>query len=288
MAGTLTAAVSTAKASGPLYSSEGSLVAAVTSEYAAAVGMEGLGSLGGLIRQQFGSSGPLAASGAYAATVAQKYSPAGLLTGGGTLSALVEGIVETPATTATVRSFAVANSNKVSSMPAHEVGDVILAWAFRATSSTPPTKPNAPWVSLASRSQSTSSVNLCALTAISSATPNPTFTNATQLAIVVLKDAASAGSPVLTGGFTSTIIYPAMTMVYLDGSSRVLRFAGHANTNHMLDNTPAGYAHVTGLLNGSRILENTGTITADPVADTQAVTTQGNWISATVEIPFAP
>lgn len=122
-------------------------------------------------------------------------------------------------------------------MPAHQVGDMILVFAFNGASTTAPTTPTAGGtVPTFTNNLAPAGANTCAMkvaSAVATAANHTlgTWTNATNLIVLVIRGQA-ASSPI--GGSASqatasslTVNLPAITLAVTDNSSLLLRFSGH-------------------------------------------------------------
>lgn len=143
-------------------------------------------------------------------------------------------------------------------IPAHQVGDLILIFAYRDGSNTAPPVPAASgtvptWTQIGTSSgANTNSSRLHYAVATATNTTSGTWTNATGLVVQVYRGAGLPGANGITSSSSSnTITYPALTLQKTDGSSWVAAFAGHRAINSGTIPAPAGMTNRT---------VNTGTV----------------------------
>lgn len=177
-------------------------------------------------------------------------------------------------------------------LPSHNVGDLILIFAFRDGSTTPPSAPAASgtvpaWVDI-------DNVTGAAAAAVHTAYFQATATNHTSgtwsgatamIAIVVTGQDVSApigGHASATFTSTTTATAPAVTMANTDGSSMLLHFYGHRGETAW-GAPPAGYTFIT---IGGKALCNSKNDTTTDGSSVQSVTTSvaTSGASAAVEI----
>jgi hypothetical protein len=175
-------------------------------------------------------------------------------------------------------------------LPSHQTGDLLLAYAYRDGSTAAPTNPSG-WTSIASgNGANTNSALLTYKIAGSSSETATGFTSATSLIVHVYRN-INAASPIGGNNFatasSSTITYPTLTMTSTAGKSWVAGFAGHRSTNTAIATEP------TGLVNRSSVSDATdqaaGFDTNSGVtAWTQQTASVGGsasgWFARTVEI----
>lgn len=127
-------------------------------------------------------------------------------------------------------------------MPSHASGDMIVAFAFRDGSTTPPTVPSGEdWITLDSDGQSSSSFVAAYKIASSSFEGCGTFTNATALIVAVVRGSGTldVGGSSKDTGLGTAIFYQGLTLDVADGSSMILAFAGHRSINTSLEVPPS-------------------------------------------------
>lgn len=123
-------------------------------------------------------------------------------------------------------------------IPAHQVGDLILIFAYRDGSNTSPTTPTAggtvpAWVSIGSTGGNTNSSSFAYFTATATTTTSGTWTNATELICLVYRGATIGASVGGSGTATTTVNYPALTLQRTNNSSWVAAVAGHRTATNV-------------------------------------------------------
>lgn len=130
------------------------------------------------------------------------------------------------------------NAGTTVTIPAHQVGDLILIFAYRDASNTAPTTPAAggtvpTWVLIGSDGANTNSTNFRYAVATATNTTSGTWTNATELLCLVYRG-ASIGAAAGTGANnTTTINYPALTLNRTNNTSWVVGVAGHKTATNV-------------------------------------------------------
>lgn len=123
-------------------------------------------------------------------------------------------------------------------IPTHQIGDLILIFAYRDGSNTAPTTPAAggtvpTWNLIGSSGGNTNSSNFRWAKATATTTTSGTWTNATELICLVYRKASIGASVGGSGAATTTVNYPALTLNRTDGSSWVVGVAGHRTANNV-------------------------------------------------------
>lgn len=140
-------------------------------------------------------------------------------------------------------TFVGANSANATTVtiPAHNVGDLLVIFAYRSNSNTPPTVP-AGWTTIDAAGGANNSSALGYRIATGGDTSG-TWTNASELIVQIYRGVAA--SPI--GGFgtmqsanSKIVTYPAVTMSVTDGSSWIIGSAGAASTTSTIENPPTG------------------------------------------------
>lgn len=125
-----------------------------------------------------------------------------------------------------------------------QVGDLLLAWAFRDGNTGAPTVP-AGWNIL----NNAAGANTCGSAlawkyATSTSQASGTWTNATSLVIQAYRSTSgkklSPGAFSQSGGSSTTINYPALTLLNPFGNSWLVGFAGHRSVNVAVETPPSG------------------------------------------------
>jgi len=125
-------------------------------------------------------------------------------------------------------------------LPAHQAGDLLLAFAYRDGNNNTPSQP-AGWTAVSSAGGANSnSARLAYKFAASDAETSGSWTNATSLIVHIYRGVASVGAEAFATGSSTTVTYPDLLLEVGDASSWVAAFAGHRSTNTALETEPAG------------------------------------------------
>lgn len=146
----------------------------------------------------------------------------------------------------------VATGDTSATLPAHQIGDLIIGFAFRDGSTTNPTLP-AGWTSVSSRDGTSCSATLGYKIAESAAETTGTWTNASNVAFVVYRNCHATGvfDSAWLSGTTNTINYDGANLT--TGSSRtwVVAFAGHRSIDTSLQTAPTQLTNVATAVNAT-------------------------------------
>jgi hypothetical protein len=179
-------------------------------------------------------------------------------------------------------------------LPLHQTGDLILAYAYRDGSTTAPTLPSG-WTSIASANGANTNSALLAYKVAASGSETATgFTNATALIVQIYRN-VDQSSPIggnnFDTGSSTTISYPEVTMSVTNGTSWVVGFSGHRSTNVAIQNSPAGmsnriaYADAT---NEAASFDTAMGVTSWSAQTASVGGTASGWFARTVEIKQTP
>lgn len=174
-------------------------------------------------------------------------------------------------------------------IPAHQIGDLILIFAYRDGSNTSPSVPAAggtvpTWtiIGTASGGNTNSSVLYYAVATATNHTSG-TWTNATELICAVYRGTKRPGAQASTSGSGTSISYPALTgMTRTDGTSWVAGFAGHRTATNVELN-PSGMTNRTSIGTEAANHDTNGTVSSWSL---QLVTVNASsaWRSRVVEL----
>lgn len=195
--------------------------------------------------------------------------------------------------------FIGANASKSGSVtiPAHQVGDLIVLAAFDAQN-TAPTKPSAGgtvpnwnYIDNANTSSGQSAITTAQFIATDTNTTSGSWTWGEQMIAVVLRG-HNASTPIgghsSVGGQGVNITAPSVTLDHTDGSSILLHFHSSAFLNGGgWSSAPSGYTRrvVAGPASSRSLLLNTKDSTTTDGAVTQPDGSSGwAWAAATVEV----
>lgn len=128
-------------------------------------------------------------------------------------------------------------------IPTHQVGDLILIFAFRDGSNIAPSTPIAggtvpTWNLIGTSGANSASSNFRWAVATATNTTSGIWATATELICLVYRG-ASVGASAGAGASSSTITYPALTLQRTDGSSWVVGVAGHRTATDV-EQAPTG------------------------------------------------
>lgn len=122
-------------------------------------------------------------------------------------------------------------------LPAHQAGDVIVAFAYRDGSATSPTVP-AGWTAYYYGLGSLCGCSMAVITATSSSTVSGTWTNATSVIFHVYRGVSFANNAAGTNGTITTVTFPAVAIY--NAKSWVVGFVGSRSTNVAIESAPSG------------------------------------------------
>jgi hypothetical protein len=167
---------------------------------------------------------------------------------------------------------ATASTTSLTMPSGRQIGDLEVMFAYNSGAATVPTVP-AGWLTLKSGSGSTNAGVVAFRFCTNASDTSGTWTNATRLICVVYRGALAVGVSTAGAVASSTSInYPASTLVAGDGQSWFLGFAGHRTATNV-NTAPSGMTNVTSV--------GTGPMAA--AHDTNAVDAS-NWASTNVTV----
>jgi surface protein len=159
-------------------------------------------------------------------------------------------------------------------LPAHQAGDLILAFAFRDGSTISPTLPTG-WTTIGTVSGTLCSARIGFKVAASSGETTGTWTNATTVVFLVYRGVNIAnitGLETVFGSSGTTVTY--IDNSYWQGLSRIVAFAGHRSTDTALETPPGTLNLIVGVVDA----------TDEAAAFESAVDNFGNWTSTSVAV----
>lgn len=190
-------------------------------------------------------------------------------------------------------SFVGASSNAgttVTSMPAHQAGDLLVIFAYRDGSTTAPSLP-AGWTNVGTANgANANSSRIGYRVAPGSGTSSGTWTNATELSVQVFRGqnvSTPIGANGNTGASSSTVTYPSLFLSQTNGTSWIAGFAGHVSVNTALENAPSGMTNKTSFVNATAEIVGHNTDAGVSSWNNQNVVvggTSGGWRARTLEI----
>ena len=193
----------------------------------------------------------------------------------------------------TIQGTAKAQATSVL-LPAHAAGDLILLFAQR-NSNAAPTTPAAggtvpAWtIALGATGANAQSIKFAWAFATASDTTTGVWTNTGQLAVLILRPAAGkvlAVGPSSSGTAptTQTIVYPALTLSTLGGTSWGVRCGSRGATDTEVANAPPAWTNQI-IQNNQLAVHTRASLAANPTADTVNTTgTDANYRAYTIEV----
>lgn len=167
-----------------------------------------------------------------------------------------------------------ATGTTSATLPAHQTGDLILAFAFRDGSTSLPVQPSG-WTSIDTAAANTCSARVAYKVAASGSETTGTWTSATTVIFLVYRgvnitqiesiDTESTGS-------STTVTYNANG--FWQGFSRLVAFAGHRSTDTALGTAPGDLT----------LIVNPVDATDEAAAFQSTVDNYGNWLSTDVNV----
>lgn len=187
-----------------------------------------------------------------------------------------------------------ATGTTTCTVPAHNIGDLIVIFAYRSGSTTAPSL-GAGYVSVLTKAGTTCSARIGFKIATATNDASGTWTNASNLTCVVYTSSnRTSGGSLYVGGSASnssintTVNYPALTLTHTDNTSWAAGFAGTSVATAALStHAPTGMTFIT----NSNVTATTevcafdtnGTVSSWSSQNT-TVSASGNSVSATLEI----
>lgn len=174
-------------------------------------------------------------------------------------------------------------------VPTHEVGDLLLFWAFRDGSNSTPTVP----VDITSLETNTSNSAGSAMgykIADTTTETSGTWSNATETAVVVYRGVHATtpiGDTAVATGSGTVITFPALTLAEDDGTSWVAGLTFHRATDTALGTAPTGMTNFVNEQNGGDEVAGHDTdtgVTSWSEATASVGGTSTGWVGYTAEI----
>ena len=134
---------------------------------------------------------------------------------------------------------ATAVTGTTGTIPAHNVGDLLVAFAYRDGNNTAPSLASG-WTNINSSTGSNSNSTRLAYRIATGSDTASGWTNATEVIIHVYRgqSASPIGANATQAGNSTTVTYPTLALTVTDGTSWIVGFAGDRNTNTTLENSP--------------------------------------------------
>lgn len=180
-----------------------------------------------------------------------------------------------------------ATGSSSASLPAHQAGDLLLAFAYRDGNNNAPALASG-WTDIASANgANTNSSRLAYKFAASDSEDSGTWNNADELVILVYRGVASIGANNYNTGNSTTVNYPALTLNASSGSSWVVGFAGHRSTNTSLETAPSGMTNRANVQDATAEAsghDTNGGVTGWSSTNVSVGGTSSGWFSRVVEL----
>lgn len=187
-----------------------------------------------------------------------------------------------------------ATGTNSATLPAFNVGDIAIVFAYRDGSNTPPTLATGWTTILGATGANTNSARSGSRVLQSGDTTTGTWTNATSVIVHVYRatdGTASIGASARGSGSSTTITYPAVTLQDTSGNSWGVRFAGHRSTNVAIETAPSGYTNRTSVSDATDEaagFDTDGGITSQSSGTASVGGTASGFEAHTIELRFTP
>lgn len=177
------------------------------------------------------------------------------------------------------------------------VGDLVIVTAYRDGSTTAPTLA-AGFTNIGNAGANVNSERTAYLYATSTTQATGTWTNATKVVVEVWRTSGYAdgwrlyiGATAAGGASSTTVNYPALTLMHGDGSSWVYGFAGHVSTDTSVETAPSGMTNRQATNNTTAEAgchDTNGPVSSWASTNVSVGGTTGGWRSRVVEIMELP
>lgn len=172
-------------------------------------------------------------------------------------------------------------------IPSHNVGDLLVMFAYRDNNISPPTVP-AGWTTISSSMGASSNSSSLAYRIATGNDSGTGFAGSTGLIVQVYRGVSTSpiGANGVQQGASATAAYPALSLGVFDSSSWIVGFAGVAKKNTTIKNAPTGMTARADIVGGSS--EASGSDTNGGVSSWNAQNVplgkSVNWSVRTLEI----
>ncbi len=175
-------------------------------------------------------------------------------------------------------------------IPVHQVGDLLVIFAYRDGSVTAPTLP-AGWTNIGTAGgASLNASTLAYRVATATSDPSGTWTGATAITVHIYRGQNSAtpvGANADTGSSSIIVTYPALVLTNTNGTSWITAFAGHTSINTTLETPPALMVNRTDFVDATDEVAshdtNTG-VSSWSATNVSVGGTSSGWRARTLEI----
>jgi hypothetical protein len=184
-----------------------------------------------------------------------------------------------------------ATGTNTCTIPAHQVGDLIVVFAFRDGNATAAALPSG-FTNILTKSGTSCSMRVGYKFATSTNDAAGTWTNATEVNAVVYRGASgrtlAIGASGSNAGTTNTLNFPALSVFDGSGASHVVASAGHRSTDQNLGTrVPSGMGLVVDNLDATAeqtLFETSLGATSWPSTNVNLTGTASGWVSAVIEV----
>jgi len=194
----------------------------------------------------------------------------------------------------TIEFIGVGTGTTSATIPAHQVGDCIIAFAYRDGSNTAPAVPaDQGWINISIAGASSNSLTVVYKIAASTSEVTGTFTGSNALTVAVYRNAHlpnPIGAAATSAGTAANVTYPAVgantwkTPPY----AWVLRFSGHRSTNTSLETPPSGFTlrhnRVQGTVCEVSLFDSNGGVASVGAEAVAVGGTSSGWRSISIEL----
>lgn len=182
-----------------------------------------------------------------------------------------------------------ASGTTSATIPTHQVGDLIIARAFRDGNNTAPTIPAGQnWTTINNAAGANSNGAAIAYKiATSTSEATGTWTSATRLDVGVWRGFTGIGGSAVDGAASTTVNYPTLTMSVGTGTSWVAGFGAHRSVNTTLENAPTGMTNRLTAASGTdegAIHDTNGGVSSWSGTTVSVGGTSSGWRAHTVEL----
>ena len=174
------------------------------------------------------------------------------------------------------------------SIPAHNVGDLLLVFAYKSGNNTPPTIPSG-WITINASGAANNSSSLAYRIATGSDSGSG-FTGANEIVTLVYRG-VSVASPIGANAFqhanSTTVTYPALSLNVTNGSSWVVGSAGAADKNTTIETAPTGMTARSNIVGGSAEasgFDTNGGVSSWTAQNVVIDTKNNKWSARTLEL----
>lgn len=179
---------------------------------------------------------------------------------------------------------------------AHQVGDIILIFAYSNSSTTTPTKPTASgtvpaWVDIDNNAGADSnSLRSAYFVATATTETSGTWTGATGMGSIVLRgqDTSPIGGHAESGSTASNAsTAPSVTLTATNGTSQVVEYCAHTSVTAW-GSVPTGYTRRANSATAGCVLTKNSTTSDGSVTAAATTTAAGGYRGTTVEVIAVP